>query len=64
MRERVAVALCQPLEDLLAAVGAGLGTDLKLHQSLGCETAHLAQQIRIAALLHMRAEVQPSAGAS
>lgn len=53
----VPVALRQPLTALLAVLGAGLRADLQFHQPLGREADHLAQKIRIAALLHERAQV-------
>jgi hypothetical protein len=48
----IAIALRHPLGTLLAIAGAGQRTDLQLHQSLGGEADHLAQQIGVRGLLH------------
>jgi hypothetical protein len=43
----IAVALSEPLRRTLAVGGAGLGANLQLHQSLGREADHLAQNIGV-----------------
>jgi len=53
----VAVALDQSLGALLAVGRAGQAAHFQLHQSLGCKTDHLAQQIGVGTLLH-----QPTQG--
>ena len=58
----MAVTLRQSLGGLLAVVGAGLGTDLQLHQTFGGKADHLTQQIGISALLHQRAQVHHGFG--
>ena len=45
--DTVAIALRRALGALLTIGGAGLATDLQIHQALGGEADHLAQQIRI-----------------
>jgi len=58
----IAVALRQPLRRLLAIAGAGQAADLQLHQPLGGEADHLAQQIGVGGLLHERAQVHHVVG--
>ena len=53
----VAIALRRALGALLTIGGAGLATDLQIHQALGGEADHLAQQIRITALLYELSQV-------
>src|SRR4029077_5752743 len=53
----VAVALGQSQRVLLAIGRPGAGPYFHLHQSLGGKADHLAQQIRIGALLYERAQV-------
>jgi hypothetical protein len=45
----VAIALCEPPGVLLAVADAGPRADLQLHQALGREADHLAEQVRITA---------------
>ncbi|SEP50672.1 RND family efflux transporter, MFP subunit [Methylobacterium sp. ap11] len=52
-----AVALNQPLGAPLTVGCPGQAAHLQLHQSLGCKTDHLAQQIGVGTLLH-----QPTQG--
>lgn len=58
----IAVALSEPLRRTLAVGGAGLGANLQLHQSLGREADHLAQNIGVGGLLHERAKVHHLVG--
>ena len=52
----VAVALDQPLRALLAPGRAGQAAHLQLHQPLGGEADHLAQQIGVGGLLDQAAQ--------
>ncbi|UWU81605.1 hypothetical protein N2603_37070 [Bradyrhizobium huanghuaihaiense] len=52
----------QTLRILLAVGRPGLAFDLQLHQPLGGEADHLAQQIGIRGLLHERAQVHHIVG--
>ena len=58
----IAVALVDPLGAALAMGGAGQPLDLQLHQALGGEADHLAQQIGVGALLQQRAKVHHLVG--
>jgi hypothetical protein len=51
-----AVALGNPLRAALAMGGPGQALDLQLHQALGGEADHLAQQIGVGALFQKRAK--------
>ena len=53
----IAVALGEPVGRALAMRRAGPGADLHLHQPLGGEGDHVAQNVRIGGLLHERAKV-------
>jgi hypothetical protein len=53
----VAIALREPSRTLLATGRARQGADLKLHQPLGGEGDHIAQEIRVGGLLDKRAQV-------
>jgi hypothetical protein len=52
----IAVALDEPVGRTLAVACAGLGADFHLHQPLGGEGDHLAQNIRVGGRLHQRAK--------
>lgn len=52
----IAVALDQSLGALLTVGRAGQATDLQLQQPFGRKADHLAQQIRVGALLHQPAQ--------
>jgi hypothetical protein len=58
----IAVALRQTLWALLAIGGAGQAADLQLHQALGREADHRAQQVRVGALLQQPAQVHHLVG--
>src|SRR4051794_6138174 len=58
----VAVTLSQALGALLAIRGAGQAADFQLHQALGGEADHLAQQVRVRALLQQPAQVHHLVG--
>jgi len=58
----IAVALDEPVGRALAMPRPGPGAHLKLHQPLGGEADHLAQDIRIRGLLHKRAKVHHLVG--
>jgi len=53
----MAVALDEPIGGPLAEGRAGPGADLQLHQPLGGEGDHVAQDIGVEGLLHDRAKV-------
>src|SRR4051794_49073 len=52
----------QALGALLAIRGAGQAADLQLHEALGGEADHLAQQVRVRALLQEPAQVHHLVG--
>src|SRR5436190_22101594 len=58
----VSVALDKPQRALLAVAGPGGCSHLHLHQPLGGEANHLAQQIGIRTLLYQRAQVHHVVG--
>ena len=58
----IAVALGEPVGGALAKAGAGLGADLHLHQPLGGEGDHVAQNVGVGGLLHERAKVHHLVG--
>ena len=58
----IAVALGEPVGRALAKAGAGLGADLHLHQPLGGEGDHVAQDVGVGGLLHERAKVHHLVG--
>ena len=53
----IAIALGEPVGGSLAKASAGPRANLQLHQPLGGEGDHLAQDIRVGGLPHQRAEV-------
>ena len=58
----IAVALGEPVGRAFAEACASSGADLHLHQPLGGESDHLAQDIRVGGLLHQRAKVHHLVG--
>lgn len=58
----IAVALGEPPGVLLAEGRAGQSADFQLHQPLGGEADHLAQNVGVGGLLHERAKVHHLVG--
>jgi hypothetical protein len=54
--------LRQPVAALLTVIGTSLGAHLQFHQAFGSKADHLAQQVRVCALLHERTEVHHGFG--